>query len=182
VFDFFCSFLQKVYACGAGQYGQLGTGITEDSDTPRVVDTLTSENIISIACGSNHSGAVSHLGVVYVWGNGANGRLGLQSVDITPRPTKVSAMRSALVQSGNVNTELLNELRGTNIPLHTTKTMLDRTKQVASRIKEKQTHGKTPDIQVEMDAVTSGLESAEDEQSMVNCSNNEIIFVYDFFY
>jgi len=60
------------------------------------------EKIVAIACGYNHSGAVTGLGTAFTWGNGSNGRLGIFSLDFNPKPTRVVGMRAALAQSGQV--------------------------------------------------------------------------------
>ncbi len=91
-----------MFSCGAGQYGQLGLGTTEDQNVPRLVESLSGENIVTIACGFNHSGAVSNYGVIYTWGNPANGRLGVYAVEPVTRPAKVTSIKSALAQSGQV--------------------------------------------------------------------------------
>ena len=71
---------------GAGHYGQLGVGRLEPRLSPTPIDELEGKNVRSVACGANHSGAVTGTGQaggagVYMWGNGANSRLGAGNVD-----------------------------------------------------------------------------------------------------
>ena len=62
---------------GSGALGQLGQGTSaRDSLRPRpVLFALHDQNIISIACGSNHSAAVTQEGKVFMWGHSEYGQL-----------------------------------------------------------------------------------------------------------
>lgn len=54
---------------GANNFGQLGLGnISQIESVPKVVATLTGIPIGFIACGSNHSFAISKSGGVFGWG------------------------------------------------------------------------------------------------------------------
>ena len=72
-----------MYTWGNGAYGQLGQGLDcEMTAEPRLVAKLKGRDIISIACGQNHTMFVSSSGLVYACGNGYYGQLGLaQGVD-----------------------------------------------------------------------------------------------------
>ncbi|VDK27556.1 unnamed protein product [Gongylonema pulchrum] len=64
--------------CGNKKY--CGDGERpEDNLKPVLIDSLLREDIIDIGCGDEHAVAVAYGGKVYVWGNGANGRLGTGS-------------------------------------------------------------------------------------------------------
>jgi len=76
----------KTWGWGAGHYGQLGVGSLEPRLSPTRIDELEGRNVRLVACGANHSGAVTGTGAaggagVYMWGNGANSRLGGGGVD-----------------------------------------------------------------------------------------------------
>ncbi|KAJ8380572.1 hypothetical protein SKAU_G00013500, partial [Synaphobranchus kaupii] len=58
----------SVAACGANDYGQIGTRCCEDATVPRFVEDL--DNITSIACGANHNLALSDKGKLFQWGCG----------------------------------------------------------------------------------------------------------------
>ena len=57
-----------VYGWGYNGYGQLGNGTCNNQSVPiQVNGLLESCRIVSIACGANHSMAVSDTGAVYSW-------------------------------------------------------------------------------------------------------------------
>ncbi|KAJ3530412.1 hypothetical protein NM688_g7713 [Phlebia brevispora] len=79
----------KVYAFGSAEKGQLGNGKTGehivtsgkvifDAETePLLVRGMDDKKITQIACGQQHSVALSEDGMVYVWGCNGYGRMGL---------------------------------------------------------------------------------------------------------
>jgi alpha-tubulin suppressor-like RCC1 family protein len=66
-----------IFTWGSGALGQLGQGTSgRDCLRPRpVLYSLENENIVSVACGSNHSAAVTKIGQVYMWGHSEYGQL-----------------------------------------------------------------------------------------------------------
>lgn len=67
-----------VYAWGRGESGQLGVGGYASLSTPTLVQGLQEGAIVcSAVCGKNHSFALTTAGVLYAWGHGQNGRLGI---------------------------------------------------------------------------------------------------------
>lgn len=67
----------KVYACGAGQYGVLGTGSTANSSTPtRVVGLPSRARVTALTSSWEGSGALLGNGHYYDWGYNAAGQLG----------------------------------------------------------------------------------------------------------
>ncbi|CEF97508.1 Regulator of chromosome condensation, RCC1 [Ostreococcus tauri] len=66
-----------VWAFGKNEGGQLGTGLDLDGFQPRRIETLGLEGkIVDVACGAEHSLALSEDGRVYSWGTSADGVLG----------------------------------------------------------------------------------------------------------
>ncbi len=77
----------KVYGCGYNGTGQLGNGTTTNQLVPVRCGSLT--NIICVALSGipHHAYAVEANGSLWVWGNNANGQLGLG--DATMRQTPI---------------------------------------------------------------------------------------------
>lgn len=81
----------KVYSSGEAYYGVVGLGGAASSTVPRLIPNLANIRIKQIACGSNHSLALSTDGDMYSWGMGFEGQLGLTSrykVASSPRYVK----------------------------------------------------------------------------------------------
>ncbi|XP_022827451.1 probable E3 ubiquitin-protein ligase HERC2 [Spodoptera litura] len=66
----------KVYSWGEGEDGKLGHGNRITLEVPRLIETLSGERVVGIACGSAHSACVTARGHLYTWGMGEYGRLG----------------------------------------------------------------------------------------------------------
>lgn len=82
----------QVYAWGAGSEGQLGNGSNANSTVPVAVDTsgvLAGKRIVRVAAGQDFALALDADGLVYAWGNGANGRLGTGSSASSAVPVAV---------------------------------------------------------------------------------------------
>ncbi|PWN48238.1 RCC1/BLIP-II [Violaceomyces palustris] len=81
----------KVYALGSSEKGQLGNGRTGEHfisgnklafntfTEPLLIKGLADKKITQIACGQQHSIAMDEDGLVYAWGFGGYGRLGIGS-------------------------------------------------------------------------------------------------------
>ncbi|KAG5879075.1 hypothetical protein JTB14_023898 [Gonioctena quinquepunctata] len=75
----------EILAWGGNNFGQLGIGqISNSESTPREVVSLKGIPVAFIACGSNHTFAISKSGAVYGWGKNTRGQLGLNDM-ITKR-------------------------------------------------------------------------------------------------
>ncbi|KAM9959390.1 hypothetical protein ACTFIR_000465 [Dictyostelium discoideum] len=88
-----------VYSSGLCSYGKTGHKIKRDISIPTQIKSLENKRIKSISCGSHHSLALDDLGLVYSWGNGSNGRLGLElhilgEKKIVSTPTLISTIAS----------------------------------------------------------------------------------------
>ena len=64
-----------VYAWGSGAFGKLGLGDDGNVRIPRQID-FKRKRIARVACGPDHSAAVSEAGEVLTWGAGSYGNLG----------------------------------------------------------------------------------------------------------
>src|SRR5688500_20122329 len=94
----------SVYSCGKNNLGQLDTGTMTSSNTPKRVvkgaypgTTYLGDNasnpIRAIAAAKEFSLAVSNAGVVYSWGENANGQLGDSTV--TQRSSPIAVHKGA---------------------------------------------------------------------------------------
>lgn len=80
----------RLYACGSGDAGELGTGSTESHGTPtRVTGLPTREKITALTSSWEGSGALMADGSYYDWGYNAAGQLGDHTTTNSSRPVKV---------------------------------------------------------------------------------------------
>jgi len=66
-----------VMCWGKGNSGQLGAGDALASLVPRPVPALQQHVIRDVSCGAAHTLALSEGGIVFAWGSGADGQLGV---------------------------------------------------------------------------------------------------------
>ncbi|KAK8730690.1 hypothetical protein OTU49_007871 [Cherax quadricarinatus] len=86
-----------IYAWGANEFGQLGINSTEwHTPTPKLVKSLARKHSLQIACGSNHTLALTSDGDLYSWGQNNMGQLGLGHKE---GPQKEPALVKSLVGS-----------------------------------------------------------------------------------
>eukprot|EP00992_Anisonema_acinus_P008181 TRINITY_DN4255_c0_g1_i1.p1 TRINITY_DN4255_c0_g1~~TRINITY_DN4255_c0_g1_i1.p1 ORF type:complete len:406 (+),score=73.81 TRINITY_DN4255_c0_g1_i1:143-1360(+) len=90
----------ELYTWGVGFQGRLGHGDKEPCFVPQQVGgSLLGKKVISVACGSFHTVALTADGEVYCWGDNANGQCGNATLpDSVVYPHLVSAL--ALVGGG----------------------------------------------------------------------------------
>lgn len=88
-----CLFLTgngEVFAFGKNNYGQLGSGNTVDYSTVPFHVTGVKCAAKDIACGPNHSAALTIDGLVYMWGQNSQGQCGfLEETLLSPRKVEV---------------------------------------------------------------------------------------------
>lgn len=79
------SHTKRLYACGWGKYGRLGTGSEVDHSIPTPVVHDSSIDILQVSSGYWHAGCVTSQGDLYVWGyNKSHGVLGLGGDKMSP--------------------------------------------------------------------------------------------------
>jgi len=66
----------KVFSWGMGVFGQLGHENVWDEGQPKVIEALLEKKIIQVACGYNHSLALTDDGRVFTWGSSEYGQQG----------------------------------------------------------------------------------------------------------
>ncbi|XP_021697448.1 probable E3 ubiquitin-protein ligase HERC4 isoform X1 [Aedes aegypti] len=85
----------ELFSWGANGYGQLGLGTTgEKLVTPTLVKSLAGIPIAFIACGGNHSFAVSKSGAIFGWGKNTFGQLGLNDLVSRCFPQQLKTLRN----------------------------------------------------------------------------------------
>ncbi|XP_066503891.1 probable E3 ubiquitin-protein ligase HERC1 isoform X4 [Hoplias malabaricus] len=109
----------KLFSFGNGDYGRLGLGNTSNKKLPERVTALEGHQVGQVACGLNHTLAVSADGMtVWAFGDGDYGKLGLGNSTAKSSPQKVDILCSigikkvacgtqfsvALTKDGNVYT------------------------------------------------------------------------------
>ena len=83
-----------MFAWGANTHGQLGVGKPGFSEIkPIETRSLFGVPISFIACGGNHSFAVSRSGGVYGWGRNSFGQLGIGDTEDRPYPVQLKSIR-----------------------------------------------------------------------------------------
>ncbi|XP_064353735.1 X-linked retinitis pigmentosa GTPase regulator isoform X2 [Dromaius novaehollandiae] len=74
----------NVYTFGLGQYGQLGHGtFIFETSIPKSVEHLRRHKIRNIACGENHTAVIAENGLMFTFGDGRHGKLGLGEENFT---------------------------------------------------------------------------------------------------
>jgi alpha-tubulin suppressor-like RCC1 family protein len=94
----------KVYACGSGQYGVLGTGSTADSSVPvPVVGLPSTAHVTDLTSSWEGSGALLSTGAYYNWGYNAAGQLGTGTTadSAVPVPVTLPAAVRQVFQGGS---------------------------------------------------------------------------------
>ncbi|NXL61953.1 RPGR regulator, partial [Chordeiles acutipennis] len=73
-----------VYTFGLGQYGQLGHGtFIFETSVPKSVKHLRRHKICNITCGENHTAVIAENGLMFTFGDGRHGKLGLGEQNFT---------------------------------------------------------------------------------------------------
>ncbi|GMF29328.1 unnamed protein product [Phytophthora lilii] len=111
----FCADSGRVYSCGCGYKDSrragippvLGHGDCERRLKPTLIQALNDarEEIVRVACGWDHSLAVSASGKVYTWGSGTNGKLGHGDEESFDIPILVRSMEGKRVKDAKAGCE-----------------------------------------------------------------------------
>lgn len=88
----------EVYVWGAGDCGQLGDGTTVDSPHPHRIEALTGKDIATLSAGEFHTALSTLDGEVFIWGDNAEGQLGLRGAEASSVPSRVEALDNFKVQ------------------------------------------------------------------------------------
>ena len=96
-----------LYLYGKNTYGQLGTGDTFISSFPRKAFFKENTKITQVACGGEHTIALSSKNELFSWGLNVFGQLGLSSNKNVNVPTKIVMFRQ--FQFSDKNEEIMEE-------------------------------------------------------------------------
>ena len=83
----------KLYVCGAGDAGQLGTGSREKELLPKMVTAIT-EKVDEAACGIFHTIVLTKTGLVYSMGGNNFGQLGIGNKRSSILPVKIKDLEA----------------------------------------------------------------------------------------
>ncbi|XP_074657559.1 RCC1 and BTB domain-containing protein 1-like [Tubulanus polymorphus] len=82
----------ELFAWGHNDYCQLGNGSTNRGTVPSPCTTnLAGKKVVSIACGSHHSLALTDTGEAFSWGQNNCGQIGSGTTTNQPNPRKIIA-------------------------------------------------------------------------------------------
>lgn len=82
----------QVFTWGRGKYGQLGLGSFTNETQPVMVSGLSGHTVGHIACGGDHTLAVTTEGALYSWGRGHWGQTGHGTTEVVNTPKQVEAL------------------------------------------------------------------------------------------
>jgi len=98
--------LGNLFTWGSNEFTQLGRQTSSDvcSHPPKLVRELQAYNVIQVACGYNHTLALTDDGRLFSWGSNCNGQLGIRTLPIS-KPSIVSNTNLASSSSALVPVE-----------------------------------------------------------------------------
>ena len=71
----------RLFTWGNGTFGRLGHGIDTTEKKPKLVEDLDNYEIIQVSCGAFHTLAVTSNGLVFGFGQGKYGKMGINRKD-----------------------------------------------------------------------------------------------------
>ncbi|XP_062513576.1 probable E3 ubiquitin-protein ligase HERC4 isoform X2 [Corticium candelabrum] len=88
-----------LYSWGKNEFGQLGVGDKFSRSLPTLVTSLPRQHICYVACGEDHSAALTKSGAVFTFGSSGNGQLGhnMQTQELRPKQV-AELMGSEVIQ------------------------------------------------------------------------------------
>ncbi|XP_057294266.1 uncharacterized protein LOC130622774 [Hydractinia symbiolongicarpus] len=88
-----------IYTWGASPKGTLGHGEETEELVPRVVEALLGRDVRQVACGTEHTLAVTGTGEIFGWGSGRGGKLGMNNIQDRYMPLQIGALLEKQVVS-----------------------------------------------------------------------------------
>ncbi|XP_072542835.1 uncharacterized protein rpgra [Salminus brasiliensis] len=84
----------ELYSFGHGEFGQLGLGtFVFQADLPAAVGHFRKGRVSHVTCGENHTALITDGGLLYTFGNGHHGKLGLGDENFTNQFTPTVCQR-----------------------------------------------------------------------------------------
>ncbi|XP_011257668.1 probable E3 ubiquitin-protein ligase HERC4 isoform X1 [Camponotus floridanus] len=104
----------QLFSWGCNMKGQLGLNSVDCTErTPRMVKALGTSVIVQIACGIEHSIALTNDGELYSWGSNREGQLGIGSHTVTEiKPKRIitlAAVPIAFIACGGYHTVVISK-------------------------------------------------------------------------
>ncbi|XP_070528774.1 probable E3 ubiquitin-protein ligase HERC4 isoform X3 [Cardiocondyla obscurior] len=104
----------RLFSWGSNLNGQLGLNSVDSTErAPRMVKVFGTNVIVQVACGVEHSIALTNNGDLYAWGNNREGQLGLGSLtDTEIKPKKIyslAAIPIAFIACGGYHTVVISK-------------------------------------------------------------------------
>ena len=88
-----------LYMCGENENGKLGLEESQLGDTSHLQKLFINERVTSVACGGNHTAAVTASGKLFTFGQGDHGQLGHGSSCLEcPTPKQVTSLGNIQVK------------------------------------------------------------------------------------
>ena len=82
-----------MYTCGESEDGKLGLDDSQLEDTTHLQKLFINEQVTAVACGGNHTAAVTASGKLFTFGQGVHGQLGHGSSCLEcPAPKQVTSL------------------------------------------------------------------------------------------
>jgi len=87
----------QVFSWGEGKFGRLGHGNEENKFVPTLIEGLAEYNITHVAAGGFHSAAISDSGLLFTWGGGEHGQLGIGDKTNRHVPSLVESLKNEIL-------------------------------------------------------------------------------------
>lgn len=88
-----------LYMCGENESGKLGLEDSQLRDTSNLQKLFINERVTAVACGGNHTAAVTASGKLFTFGQGDHGQLGHGSLCLEcPTPKQVTSLGNIQVR------------------------------------------------------------------------------------